>query len=30
MCPVSPWSFVMTCLTGKETAIVTARANAET
>ena len=26
MCPVSPWSFVMTRLTGKETAIITTRA----
>ena len=29
-CPVSPWSFVMTRLTGEETAIITARAYAET
>ena len=29
-CPVSPWSFVMTRLTSEETAIITARVNAET
>ena len=30
MCPVNHWSFVMTRLTGKRTAIVTARAYVET
>jgi len=30
MCPVSRWSIVMTRLTGEETAIITARAYAET
>ena len=29
-CPVSPWSFVMTHLTGEETAFINARAYAET
>ena len=30
MCPISPWSLVMTSLTGEERAIITARAYAET